>query len=128
MRAVEYLGRGWGFPVSPTGQGTLPVVEGADTVDRSIRIILATEPGERLMRPTFGCGLHAFVMKPNSVSVRAQIRSRVETALKTWEQRILLTEISVDPGDDPSLVLIRISYVHVRDRRPGNLVFPFYLE
>ncbi len=80
------------------------------------------------MRPAFGCGLHAFVMKPNSVSVRAQIRSRVETALKTWEQRILLTEISVDPGDDPSLVLIRISYVHVRDRRPGNLVFPFYLE
>ena len=40
----------------------------------------------------------------------------------------LRTAVSVDPGDDPALVLIRISYVHLRNNQPGNLVFPFYLE
>ena len=48
--------------------------------------------------------------------------------LANFEPRISVTTISVDPGDDPSLVLIRIAYIHVRDNRPANLVFPFYLE
>jgi phage baseplate assembly protein W len=101
---------------------------GPDKVAQSIRIILDTEPGERVMRPSFGCGLRRYLMKPNSAGTRALIKHDVDRALATFEQRIDVKEIRVDPGDDPALVLIRIAYVHVRDNRPGNLVFPFYLE
>jgi phage baseplate assembly protein W len=56
------------------------------------------------------------------------IQREVEQALRSWEPRIELQEVRVEEGDDPALVLIEIEYVHVRDRRPGNLIYPFYLE
>lgn len=125
---LDMLGRGWGFPVRPTDVGRLSLVAGPEKVAQSIRIILDTEPQERIMRPDFGCGLRRYLMQPNAVATRALIQRDVERALATWEPRIELTSVQVDPGDDPALVIIRISYVHVRDGRPGNLVYPFFLE
>jgi phage baseplate assembly protein W len=125
---VQQLGRGWDFPVAPDPSGRLPLAAGPDKVARSIWIILDTEPGERLMRPDFGCGLRRHLMAPNTPALRALIQRDVERALTVWEPRIQLSGVQVDPGDDPSLVLIRVAYVHVRDRRPANLVYPLYLE
>lgn len=124
----SFLGQGWNYPVQPGAGGALGLVAGADKVMQSIWIILDTDPGERIMRPSFGCGLRRYLMKPNTGAVRALIRHDVEIALANFEPRIQLTELSVDPGDDPAMVLIRIAYVTVRDNRPGNLVYPFYLE
>jgi phage baseplate assembly protein W len=128
MSTQRYLGAGWGFPVAPDGDGRLPAADGPEKVQQAIRIILDTEPGERIMRPAFGCGLRRYIMKPNTVATRALIRGDVDLALGTWEPRISLTQVTVDPGDDPAEILIRIAYVHVRDGRPGNLVYPFYLQ
>jgi phage baseplate assembly protein W len=128
MSTLAFLGKGWSNPVAPTRGGWLDYTEGPDKVAQSIRIILDTEPGERIMRPTFGAGLRRYLMKPNSHATRALIRHDVETALAAFEPRISVKEVRVDPGEEPALVLIRIGYVHVRDNRPGNLVFPFYLE
>jgi phage baseplate assembly protein W len=128
MSALAFLGKGWSKPIAPDDDGRLDYVEGSDKVAQSIRIILDTEPGERIMRPTFGAGLRRYLMKPNSNATRALIRHDVELALAAFEPRILLKEVRADPGEDPALVLIQIAYIHVRDNRPGNLVFPFYLE
>jgi uncharacterized protein len=128
MSILRFLGRGWSAPVLPDGAGQLEYAEGPDKVAQSIRIILDTEPGERIMRPSFGCGLRRYIMRPNTSATRALIRHDVELGLGNFEPRISVNSVSVDPGDDPSLVLIRIAYIHVRDNRPGNLVFPFYLE
>jgi hypothetical protein len=128
MSASRFLGRGWRYPVLPNEAGELAYAGGPDKVQQSIRIILETEPGERIMRPTFGCGLRRYLMRPNSGATRALIRHDVELALGAFEPRVRVTELAVEPGDDPSLVLIRIAYVHARDDRPGNLVYPFYLE
>ncbi len=126
--AMEFLGSGWGFPVRPGTDGALPVVGGPDSVARSLVLILETEPGERIMRPGFGCGLRRHLMKPNTVATRALIRREVERAVVRWEPRIELESVAVEPGDDPALVLIRIAWVLARNRSPGNLVYPFYLE
>jgi hypothetical protein len=67
-------------------------------------------------------------MAPNTSVTRALIKHDVDIALANFEPRISVTDLEVAPGDDPALVLIRIAYVHVRDNRPGNLVYPFYLE
>lgn len=129
MSALNHLGKGWDLPIRPhPSLGRLQYIEGPDAVEQSIRIILDTEPGERIMRPSFGCGLRRFLMKPNTVAIRALIKREVDGALSTWEPRIQLTSVEVTPGDDPALVDITIAYIHVRDRRPGNLVYPFYLE
>ena len=80
------------------------------------------------MRPTFGCGLRRYLMKPNTSATRALIQHDVQLALSISEPRIELQEVRVEPGDDPALVLIQIFYRHKADRRPDSLIYPFYLE
>lgn len=121
------LGRGWAFPVAPRG-GDLAYEEGAEKVRQAIWIVLDTEPGERVMRPAFGCGLRRFLMKPNSAATRALIAQDVARALASWEPRIAVQQVRADPGDDPAMVLIHVAYTHLRDGRPASLVYPFYLE
>jgi hypothetical protein len=128
MSTLQFLGSGWNYPVTPVAPGKLDYAAGPDKVAQSIWIILDTDPGERVMRPTFGCGLRRYLMAPNSPATRALIQHDVQTALAAFEPRIEVTDLAVDPGDDPSLVLIRVSYLHLRSNRPGNLVYPFYLE
>ena len=128
MSALSFLGRCWNYPVAPVEAGRLEYAAGADKVAQSIWIILDTEPGERVMRPSFGCGLRRHLMAPNTTATRALIKHEVQIALANFEPRITVTDLQVTPGDDPSLVLVRIAYVNLRDNRPGNLVYPFYLE
>ena len=125
---LSFLGKGWTIPLQPDDRrGKMNYESGAEKVRQSIWIILDTEPGERIMRPDFGCGLRRYLMKPNTTATRALIQRDVNNALRTWEPRIDLQSVQVTAGDDPSLVLIEINYVHRRDGQKGNLVYPFYL-
>jgi uncharacterized protein len=127
MTSLAQLGRGWRYPILPESR-ELRIDGGADKVRQSIWLILDTEPGERVMRPAFGCGLRRYLMKPNTDAVRALIRNDVARALAAWEPRIELSSVAVTAGDDPSLVLIQVAYAHLRDGRRDNMVYPFYLE
>src|SRR5262249_53663838 len=99
MTTLAYLGKGWTFPVVPPApQGALAYQDGPEKVRQSIELILDTEPGERVMRPTFGGGLRRFLMQPNTVATRALIQHDVELALASWEPRIQVTQVSVAPG------------------------------
>lgn len=124
-----YLGNGWNFPVMPsTVDRSLQLTGGPEKVRQSIWLILETEPGERIMRPQFGCGLRRYLMKPNNSATRALIQNDVARALAHWEPRIQLQAVAVDPAKDPSMILIRVHYIHTRDGSADNLVFPFYLQ
>ena len=123
----DYLGRALAFPMLPAA-GRLGIAVGPDAVAQSIIAILDTEPGERVMRPDFGCGLRAFLMEPNSVATRARIQREVANALAVWEPRIVIESVEVVPGNDPAQILIGIAYVHVRDRRPGSVVYELALR
>jgi hypothetical protein len=122
------LGRGWSLPLAPDRSGALAYADGPEKVRQAILIVLETEPGERLMRPAFGCGLRRFLMKPNTTATHALIQREVARALAAWEPRIRLESVTVTAGEDPALVLVDIAYVHVLDGRRDNLVYPFYLE
>ena len=128
MSAITFLGSGWSYPIVPGRDGALAYTEGPHTVAQAIWIVLDTEPGERVMRPTFGCGLRRYLMAPNTTATRALIKHDVQIALANFEPRITVSDVQVTPGDDPALVLIRVAYVTVRENRPGNLVYPFFLE
>lgn len=130
MNVVEArLGRGIGFPIAPdVTRGDLQYRSGAEKVRQAIELILRTEPGERLMRPTFGCPLRQFLMEPNTVATRARLERAVGRALETFEPRIALTEVIATTGDDPALVHLAIRYRHRLDGSEGLLVYPFYLE
>ncbi|MBQ0826643.1 GPW/gp25 family protein [Streptomyces tagetis] len=99
----------------------MDLASGAMLLRQSVWIILVTEPGERLMRPDFGCGLRRFLSAPNTPGTRAAIARAVEDALSVWEPRITLSAVDVSPGVDPTLAVITVSYTHVRDGSAADL-------
>jgi phage baseplate assembly protein W len=126
--APDRLGTGWRFPPGPDARtGALPWEAGAALVRQSVLLILDTEPGERVMRPEFGCGLRRWVMEPNSPATRAAIGREVEAALRRWEPRIDVRSVDVTTTDDPATVVVSVHYVHVRDRSAAVLGLPFTL-
>jgi uncharacterized protein len=125
----SFLGVGVGFPVRLTSEQTLESAIYEEDIRQAIRIILGTNPGERLMRPDFGAGLNQFVFEPVNTATMAQVKTRVEEALIDWEPRIVIDEVKVsaDPSERNTL-LIEVQYrVRATDSRQ-NLVYPFYLE
>src|SRR5262245_28113108 len=95
--STRALGRGWHLPVAPDDRaGVLAYAAGVTKVRESILLILETEPGERIMRPTFGCGLRRYLMKPNTPATRALIAGDVEFALSSFEPRIRVTAVTTD--------------------------------
>ncbi|MCX4695762.1 GPW/gp25 family protein [Streptomyces sp. NBC_01408] len=129
-----WLGTGVRFPLRPRGAGgggeagALAWVGGEALIRQSIETILDTEPGERVMRPSFGCGLRRYLMTPNTAATRTALSEEISEALTRWEPRIRVTEVAVTPGEEPTLVWIDIAYVRLVDLRPDRLVYPFYLR
>ena len=124
----EYLGTGWRYPVQ-LEDGEIALSRYAEDVREAIWIILSTAPGERVMRPDFGCGIHEYVFAPSNAQTTGLVRFEVEEALTRWEPRIELDEVQVLPSpEDPARLLISIDYrVRATDSR-FNLVYPFYLQ
>ena len=128
ISSIRQMGRGFALPLLPDELSrTMLWSEGPNNIQQSIYVILDTEPGERLMRPAFGCGLRRHIMEPNTAATRTLIQHSVELALNKWEPRINLDKVTVSPSNDPSVVLIDMQYTHRRDGSPGNFVYPFYL-
>ncbi|MEU5342929.1 GPW/gp25 family protein [Streptomyces sp. NPDC020766] len=128
MTIPTWTGQGLPFPLRPSPLGRLEYVSGDQAIRQSIETVLDTEPGERVMLPTFGCGLRRFLMQPNSPATRTAMQQEISDSLRHWEPRIQVSEVSVTPGDDPALVWVSISYTHLAARREDNLVYPFYLR
>ena len=110
------LGMGWAFPPEAVTTSRFEWRSGAVLVRQSILIILDTEPGERVMRPDFGCGLRRYLMEPNTPATRAAIARDIEAALGVWEPRIVVGAVDVTPTADPSTVLVSIGYTLTRDQ------------
>lgn len=97
-------------------------------LDQAIRIILMTTPGQRVMRPTFGCRLHELVFAPNNRTTAAQARRYVEEALGMWEPRIDVMSVEVHPDSDRHhIMVIEIQYRVKASHDTRSLVHPFYL-
>jgi uncharacterized protein len=108
--------------------GSIKLTDGAEDLDRSIRMVLLTAPGERRMRPDFGCRISDLLVEPVTAQLLGLIAEAVRDSLARWEPRIAVDDVqsAVDP-DDSTLIRMTISY-RVRatnDRR--NLVYPFYV-
>jgi uncharacterized protein len=126
--SLAFLGVGWAFPVCPQGGDTATAAHEED-IRQAIRIILGTNPGERVMRPDFGAGLNAFVFEPLSATTLEALRTRVNEALVDWEPRIEVEEVAVTAdAREEGRVLIEVAYRVRASQSRHNLVYPFYLE
>lgn len=126
---VEFLGKGWKFPVRVNGRGGLSYVSGADSIAEAIWIVLATPIGSRIMEPQFGCGIHDFVFAPNNVNTTALITKEVQRALLRWEPRIDVLDVRTESRPEtPNLLMIEVDYRIRTNNAFHNLVYPFYIN
>ena len=125
---TDFVGTGWAFPLGVDATGGIAMVRGEREVAESIRIILGTAPGERPMRPEFGCGIHAHIFDPINAATAGAIAREVRSALQQWEPRIDVLDVKVSfDGADAATLFIDLTYL-IRGRNdPRNLVFPFYV-
>jgi uncharacterized protein len=125
---MDFVGSGWAFPLRTDVTGSIALVSGERELAESIRLILATAPGERPMRPEFGCAIHDLVFAPADAATAGQIAYEVRSALERWEPRIVLDDVVVrfDRAGEGEL-LIDIAYRRRDGNDPRNLVFPFYV-
>lgn len=124
----EFLGAGWRFPLRPDAAGGLGYVAADDNVEQSLRIVLMTATGERVMRPDFGSRARQLVFAPGSLLFLHQLETTVREAVRDWEPRVELEEVlaEVDPRDE-TRVTVSIRYLVSASNTQQNLVFPFYL-
>lgn len=124
----DFIGRGWPFPVLPA-EGRLGYLGGEEKIRQSIWILLSTAPGERVMRPDFGCGIHDLVFEANTAALRGLVQARVRDALVRFEPRIDVVDVRVEtPPEARNYLLISVDYRLRSNNAFYNLVYPFFLN
>jgi uncharacterized protein len=124
----EHLGTGFSFPLSIGPRGIMRLSSDEQNIEESIRIILRTEPGERVYRPDFGCRLSELAFLPLNTRTLLSIRLCVQDALYRWEPRIEKIQIDTDPDPIRGRIDIVIRYQIKNTYDAKSLVYPFYLS
>ncbi len=126
--AKKYLGAGLGFPLRTDSRGRLVLVSGEEDIAESIRIILGTRPGERVMRPTFGCRAYELIFEPRTPSTISLLQEYVYEALRMWEPRINVRRVNVTPSEGADGALIaEIEYEIKATHDTRSIVYPFFI-
>ncbi|MBN9382182.1 MAG: GPW/gp25 family protein [Chitinophagaceae bacterium] len=125
----SFLGTGWGFPpFFDKLTHTVRLVSDAEDIAESIRVILSTTPGERIMQPTFGCNLSRLVFEKVDTALTAELNHMVYHALLDFEPRVNFISAEILDRDALDGILhISIHYSIIITNTRHNLVFPFYL-
>src|SRR5436853_1516689 len=120
----SFLGSGWSFPIRPDVTGSLPFVEGDANVEQSLRILLLTQLGERVMRPDFGSAAAQLVFAPGSVQFLSLLETTVREAVRDFEPRVELDAVDAeaDPQEE-NRVTVSIAYRVRATNSRFNLVF-----
>ena len=124
---VEHVGRGWAFPVALSPAGGFRLVTGAAELDGSIRMILGTAPGERLLRPDFGCAMWEQTFAPLNASTIGRVEQAVRRSIDRWEPRVELERVGVRPEPEEARLVITLDYRVRATNDHRNLVYPFYV-
>jgi phage baseplate assembly protein W len=124
----SFLGRGWSFPVAFSETGSAKMSEHEIDIDESLRILLMTYPGERVMQPEFGCRLRDFCFEDLTLRTETLMQDEIRRAILLNEPRVDAEDIGIEPTEKEGVVHINVAYVVRSTNSRRNLVFPFYLN
>lgn len=124
-----FLGRGWSFP--PTFDQVsreVEMLDGPDDIDSSLRILLSTGLGERVMQPKYGCNVDDMIFQTLDTTLETEMKNRIEVGILFFEPRIDIVKLALTQDELGGLVVLSLDYVVRATNTRGNLVFPFYLS
>lgn len=126
----RFLGVGWSFPPQFHNQGgttDVKMVAEEEDIQESLAILLSTRPGERIMQPGYGCGLHDMVFEIINETTITEIRDVIERAILFYEPRINLEAIEVGTENVyEGRIDIQLDYAMRKTNTRSNVVYPFY--
>jgi phage baseplate assembly protein W len=125
---TEIIGSGLAFPLQVDRRGGIALARDETDIEQAIELILGTAPGERPMRPEFGCGVHDFVFDSIDAGTVGKMEEAIRDALDRWEPRVIVqtVEFNLDHVGEGRLV-IDIGYRVRVTNTLRNLVYPFYV-
>ena len=125
---TEIIGSGLAFPLQVDRRGGIALARDETDIEQAIELILGTAPGERPMRPEFGCGVHDFVFDSIDASTIGKMENAIRDALDHWEPRVVVETVEFDLSDvDEGRLMIDIGYRVRATNTIRNLVYPFYV-
>ena len=126
---TSFLGTGWSFPPEFSKRGKVVMVSAEEDIKQSLLILLSTSPGERVMQPSFGCGLKHHVYENINESTITILKDLIARAILFFEPRVKLETIIVDTSSAYEGVLhFDIVYRIIATNTRHNIVYPFYLR
>jgi len=124
----SFLGRGWSFPPSfDKLDASVQMVSDVADIEESIRIILSTIPGERLMQPDFGCDIKKLVFEIADTWLVSELNHIIYHALLQYEPRINFIGLAVaDRSQQAGVLYVQLTYTIIATNTRHNMVYPFY--
>jgi phage baseplate assembly protein W len=129
MENQGFLGSGWSFPPKFDKYSKSVIMDNGEVdIENSIRIILGTYPGERLMNPNFGCAVKRMNFENIDKGNVSRIQEIVGNALVQFEPRIKFQSIEIISQDEQEgLIVLQLNYTIISTNTRHNIVFPYYL-
>lgn len=87
-----------GLQISP--RGGVEMVEDGASIRQAILLLLSTVPGERVMRPEYGCNLHRLIFSPNDETTAGLAIHYVRRALERWEPRVEIIHLDASRNEE----------------------------
>jgi phage baseplate assembly protein W len=129
MENQGFLGSGWSFPPKFDKYSKSVIMDNGEVdIENSIRIILGTYPGERLMNPNFGCAVKRMNFENIDKGNVTRIQEIVGNALIQFEPRVKFQSIEIISQDEQEgLIVLQLNYTIISTNTRHNIVFPYYL-
>lgn len=126
---LTFLGTGWSFPPEFSKRGSVKMVSAEEDIRQSLLILLSTTPGERVMQPSFGCGLKSKVYENVNESSVTILKDMIKRAILFFEPRVVLESINADSSESyEGRLNFLIQYRVISTNTRHNIVYPFYFR
>jgi hypothetical protein len=120
------FGEAHGLRLAATG--AVDMVDEHAAVPQAVLLLLSTRPGERVMRPDYGCDLHRLTFAPNDDTTAGLAIHYVRRALERWEPRVQLLHLDATrSAEDPERLEIFLEYRVRATQRGERLVYSLQL-
>ena len=101
------------FKLKKSKSGKIKVLEDGDCIIQSIKTILSTNLGERVMLPHFGSSFKSLLFEPMDLGTRQLLELEVEQSINRWEDRVSVTDVVITENIDQQSYVVSIVFVIV---------------
>jgi len=126
----SFLGTGWSFPPEfIKNPCRVAMVSDDEDIKQSLKILLSTRHGERVMQPEYGCNLDKLSFEPINTTLLSLVKDLIEKAVLYYEPRVDLKELDIDTSRVTEGLLIITLVCETRTTNSRyNMVYDYYLK